>query len=347
MWFEPNVLGDDEMRDLDVGVVDQRVHLSANGSFSSLAANGPKVLWIVSSGGHLVQATHIERLIGAHPESVWITNDVPQARSLLADRNVVYVDYVAPRDLRGAIRASRIASRIAKQMKPDQIISTGAAIAGVALPRLAMAGHRTTFVESVARRTTRSLTGRISALAPGVKTLTQYADRVNRRWEFDGTILANWRRSDDVSPTVGDRPLKVFITLGTIRPYRFDAAVDALENILRPDDEVVWQLGETTRPGLLGQAHQSMSNAELRRYITWADVVVSHAGVGSIVDTLEAGRCPVLVVRRAERAEHVDDHQLDIAGEMQGRHLGFELDVNAPRRELLVEAAAARTVRVT
>lgn len=312
-------------------------------SFASLAANGPKILWIVSSGGHLVQARHIERMIGAHPESVWITNDVPQARSLLADRNVIYVDYVAPRDLRGAIRASSIAARVAKQMKPDQIISTGAAIAGVALPRLALAGHRTTFVESVARRTTRSMTGRISALAPRVKTLTQYADRTTRRWEFDGTILANWHRQDDRSMPIEDRPLKVFATLGTIRPYRFDAAVDALERVLRPDDEVVWQLGETARHGLRGEVHQSMANAELRRHIEWADVVVSHAGVGSIVDTLEAGKCPVLVVRRAQRDEHVDDHQIDIASEMKMRRLGFELDLQDARRELLLAAAAART----
>lgn len=347
MRFDPNLLGEDEMHQANDATLDQSVGERLGGSFSSLAANGQRVLWIVSSGGHLVQATHIERLIGAHPESVWITNDVPQARSLLADRNVVYVDYVAPRDLRGAIRASRIAAQVAKEMKPDQVISTGAAIAGVALPRLAMAGHRTTFVESVARRTTRSLTGRISALAPRVKTLTQYADRADRRWEFDGTILANWRRREDSPTAPADRPLRVFVTLGTIRPYRFDAAVDAVESVLRPDDEVIWQLGETTRTGLSGQALGSMSNAELRRNIEWADVVVSHAGVGSIVDTLEAGKCPVLVVRRAERGEHVDDHQLDIAGEMQSRGLGFEIDVDAARRELLLQAAAARAIRVT
>ncbi|MDF2561864.1 MAG: glycosyltransferase [Microbacterium sp.] len=316
-------------------------------SFSSLAANGPKVLWIVSSGGHLVQATHIERLIGAHPDSVWITNDVPQARSLLANRNVVYVDYVAPRDLRGAIRAAKIASRVAKEMSPDQIISTGAAIAGVALPRLAIAGHTTTFVESVARRTTRSLTGRISALSPRVRTLTQYADRANRRWAFDGTILANWERRGGLTGEYDDRPLRVFVTLGTIRPYRFDTAVEAMLKILRPDDEVVWQLGETSRPHLPGESHESMSNAQLRRHVDRADVVVSHAGVGTIVDTLEASKCPVLLVRRAERNEHVDDHQLDIAGELQQRGLGYELDLNDPHRDILLSASAARAVRVT
>lgn len=317
-------------------------------SFSSLSAHGQKVLWIVSSGGHLVQAMHIERLIGAHPDSVWITNDVPQARSLLEDRKVVYVDYVAPRDLRGAVRTSNLALRVAREMNPDQVVSTGAAIAGVALPRLALSGYTTTFVESVARKSTRSLTGQIAALAPRVRTLTQYADRADRRWTYDGTILTNWERRDaSTTAQLGERSLRLFVTLGTIRPYRFDAAIDAVLSILHPQDEIVWQLGETTRTELPGASHESMSSSELRRLLDWADVIVSHAGVGSIVDSLEIGKCPVMVVRRAERGEHVDDHQLDIADEILSRGLGYVLDVENPRRDVLLQASVARAVGVT
>jgi UDP-N-acetylglucosamine--N-acetylmuramyl-(pentapeptide) pyrophosphoryl-undecaprenol N-acetylglucosamine transferase len=317
-------------------------------SFASLAANGHRILWIVSSGGHLVQATHIERLIGTHPDSFWITNDVPQARSLLAGRNVAYLEYVAPRDWRGAVRAAKLATRIARELNPDQVISTGAAIAGLALPRLALAGYPTTFVESVARQSSHSLTGKIAALSPGVRTLTQYANRADRRWTFDGTILANWRRRDaPVDSILSTGSLRVLVTLGTIRPYRFDSAIDAVLRILRPQDEVVWQLGDTARDDLPGSTHSAISNEELKKLIRWADVVVSHAGVGSIVDSLEAGKCPVLVVRRASRQEHVDDHQMDIAGEVENRGLGSTLVLDDPQREVLVRAALSQAVPVT
>ena len=337
----------DESR-TDGALMTPGVSVAANHSFGTLAAQGRRVLWIVSSGGHLVQAMHIERLIGVNPDSVWITNDVPQARSLLAGRNVVYVDYVAPRDLRGAVRTAKLAARVARDLKPDQVVSTGAAIAGLALPLLALSGYTTTFVESVARKSTHSVTGRIAALTPRVRTLTQYADRSDRQWAFDGTILANWEcRDTSVVPGPEARALRVLVTLGTIRPYRFDSAVDAVLSVLHPEDEVVWQLGETTRVDLPGISHTSMANEDLRALVDWADVVISHAGVGTIVDSLEAGKCPVVVVRRASRGEHVDDHQLDIAEEVQNRGLGNILDVENPRRELLTKASLVQAVQVT
>ncbi|MDF2993701.1 MAG: glycosyl transferase, partial [Microbacterium sp.] len=136
-----------------------------------------------------------------------------------------------------------------------------------------------------------------------------------------------------------DRPLRVFVTLGTIRPYRFDRAVDAILPLLRKDDEVAWQLGDSMRDGLPGDVHDSMPNPRVRELIDWADVVVTHAGVGSIVDVLDAGKAPVIATRSARHNEHVDDHQQDIAGEITERGLGVRLDLDAPHRTALLRAA--------
>lgn len=313
--------------------------------FESIAAHGTRVLWIVSSGGHLVQATYLERLVGYNEDSEWITNDVPQARSLLKGRRAHFVPYVSPRDLRGAIRAARIASKVAADAKPEQVVSTGAAIAGIALPVLALRGYRATFVESVARRSTRSLTGRIARAAPRVRTLTQYPESARGKWECDGTILGNWSATEFDGGEAASRPgtpMRIFVVLGTIRPYRFDKAVDALLSILRPGDEVVWQVGVTDREGLPGRVSSVMSNEEVKKWMKWSDVVVTHAGVGSIIDAFEMGRWPVVVVRRRSRGEHVDDHQLDIASEIQRRRLGEVLRVDRPDRALLEKARLMR-----
>ena len=46
-----------------------------------------------------------------------------------------------------------------------------------------------------------------------------------------------------------------------------------------------------------------------------ADVVISHAGVGSALTALRCGKRPILVPREAARGEHVDDsREADSAG---------------------------------
>ena len=45
--------------------------------------------------------------------------------------------------------------------------------------------------------------------------------------------------------------------------------------------------------------------------IEQADVVVCHAGAGTLLQVFQAGKIPVVVPRKAYR-EHVDDHQLEL-----------------------------------
>ena len=52
-----------------------------------------------------------------------------------------------------------------------------------------------------------------------------------------------------------------------------------------------------------------------------ADVVIAHAGCGSLLSALAAGRCPVLVPRRTAHGENVDEHQGGFALEVERRRL--------------------------
>jgi UDP-N-acetylglucosamine transferase subunit ALG13 len=47
-----------------------------------------------------------------------------------------------------------------------------------------------------------------------------------------------------------------------------------------------------------------------------AEVVILHAGAGSVIHALGAGKAPVIMARRAELGEHVDDHQVEFAREL-------------------------------
>ena len=50
--------------------------------------------------------------------------------------------------------------------------------------------------------------------------------------------------------------------------------------------------------------------------VTQADVIVAHAGMGTILTALELGKPLILMPRRADLGEHRNDHQRDTAAEM-------------------------------
>ncbi|TPX00665.1 hypothetical protein FJ656_31630 [Schumannella luteola] len=93
--------------------------------------------------------------------------------------------------------------------------------------------------------------------------------------------------------------------------------------------------------GVAGRA--TVPHAELAAAVAEADLVVAHAGVGAAVTAIEAGRCPVLVPRLARHKEHVDDHQVQIAAELERRGLAVAAAPEELDAELLQRAAARST----
>lgn len=62
-----------------------------------------------------------------------------------------------------------------------------------------------------------------------------------------------------------------------------------------------------------------VDRAELLARMREADVVVTHAGSGTVRDALVLGHRPVVVPRRAKLGEHVNDHQLELVAALEGR----------------------------
>jgi UDP-N-acetylglucosamine transferase subunit ALG13 len=137
-----------------------------------------------------------------------------------------------------------------------------------------------------------------------------------------------------------ERP-RLFVTLGTIHPYRFDALVDAICATGLADGRTVWQLGATTRRALPGTVLSQMGAAEFEECARNADVVITHAGVGTIMHLLEMNIFPVVVPRRAARNEHIDDHQAQIAGLLARRSIGVVREADELDAGSIVEASAA------
>ena len=297
---------------------------------------GAKVLWVTSTGGHLAELDAISERLQASPDSLWVTSPNEQSRALLDGRRRLCVDYVSPRNVRAAARAAAQVAPLLRREKFDVCISTGAAVAVLILPMAALAGVRTYYVESLARPSSPSVTGRVMAWAPAVRTLTQYQSWASSSWAYAGCPLDDLEARGEPVP---DSPLKILVTLGTIAPYRFDRVVDAVLSLLRDDDEVTWQLGATTRRDLPGRAVAQVPPDELEAMSLASDVVVAHGGVGSILQQLGVRKCPVVAIRSSSHAEHVDDHQQGFAETVAARGLAAVLDLERPSRATLREAA--------
>lgn len=295
---------------------------------------------VASTGGHLAQLHRMAETLGASKDSVWVTFKTPQSVSLLAGQRVHYVPYVAPRAIRSAWTAHRSINGLLKRERFDGIVSTGAAIAVSAMSCPASRSVPRLYIESVSRTDGPSLSGRILAATRLAELRTQHKAWASRKWTYAGNVLDEF---DTFEADAASSP-SLFVTLGTIRPYRFDRVIDAVLASGLPDERTVWQLGTTGRSDLPGRVLEQMSATDFARAARNASIVVTHAGVGTILQLLDMGVYPVVVPRRKKFGEHVDDHQLQIASLLADRGIASVADPEELRRETML-AAAARGVR--
>lgn len=295
-------------------------------------------LLVASTGGHLAQLVKWAPKIGAEPNSLWVTFESPQSESLLAGRRVLHVPYVAPRDFRQAARAFAMLMREVdwSAERFTTAMTTGAAVglAGLAAARL----HRipSFYFESVSRVNGPSLTGKLVSLDPWINKSCQYENWAQGRWKYRGSLFDNYT---PVEKHGSPRPT-LFVTLGTIRPYRFDAMVDAILSTGLADERTVWQLGVTSRTDLPGTVESQFTRDEFEMHARAADVVLTHSGVGTLMELLDMGIYPIVIPRRAKRGEHVDDHQLQVAGVLKARGISQVAEVDELDNDMVLKASA-------
>lgn len=301
-------------------------------------------LLIASNGGHLKQLHRLRpRLDGVSEPFHWVTFDTPQARSLLEGETVHYVPFIGGRDPRNVLRNVPCARRIVDRGEVGALVSTGSAIA---LPYFSVGRARRLrchWIESAARIEGPSLTGRMVSRIPGVDLYAQYRTWAGGRWSFRGAVFDSFAAAGG-GPDAERRIAKVVVTLGTYKGTPYPRIVKRLLEILPPDAEVLWQTGATdvTEFGIDGV--YALPERELSEAMREADVVVTHAGVGTALAALEVGKCPVMAPRLKTHGEVVDDHQVQIADQLSQRGLAVTVDAGELTLEHLVKAAGM-TVR--
>ena len=105
----------------------------------------------------------------------------------------------------------------------------------------------------------------------------------------------------------------IFVSVG-MHPQGFDRLIRAMD-ILAPSlgEPVVMQIGASSYRPCNARYLRSASSEEVEAVSRRARALVTHCGVGSILTATRHG-VPLVVVARLKRfAEHVDDHQLELA----------------------------------
>lgn len=102
----------------------------------------------------------------------------------------------------------------------------------------------------------------------------------------------------------------IFVTIGTHEP--FGRLLQALDDF-PGDEEIVVQCGLSSVRPTRATCVEFLTYDELVTHVRDARVVVAHAGVGTIMTSIENGKRPVVVPRLAGLGEAVDDHQLELA----------------------------------
>ena len=287
------------------------------------SAGRKRVLAVSTTGGHLAELRELlPRMLGAEGTADWVTFDTAQSRSVLAGERVRFVRDIHTRELSAIVANLRPAGAILNSGRYSAVVASGAA----ALPFLPLAralGLGCHFIECATRTDGPSVTGRLLGAVPGVHRYTQHPHWADSTWHYRGSVFDNFHPAGRVHVP---RLRRVVVTLG-MNPYPFRRLLDRLVELLPASAQVVWQTGVTDASGLPIDAHRALPAHELSRAMADADVVVAHAGTGSSLAALDAGRTPLLVPRRAGWGEQIDDHQCLLADDLAARGLAITSSV--------------------
>jgi len=109
----------------------------------------------------------------------------------------------------------------------------------------------------------------------------------------------------------------ILVMAGT-HEQSFDRLVRAVDewNTARKE-EVLIQTGYSTYEPKHCRHRRFIPYDEITELIAEADIVITHGGPSSFMDVLRAGKVPVVVPRKQEHGEHVNDHQTAFSKEIE------------------------------
>ena len=121
----------------------------------------------------------------------------------------------------------------------------------------------------------------------------------------------------------------IFVTVGT-HTQGFERLIKAVDELAKKNKEkFIIQIGNTKYVPKNCEHFKFISDREFKKLCKKSRLIITHGGVGSIMTALSLGKPTIVAPRLKKYNEHSDNHQLDIAHELekQGRIIAL-YDVN-------------------
>lgn len=106
----------------------------------------------------------------------------------------------------------------------------------------------------------------------------------------------------------------IFVILGTQR-FQLNRLIEELDRLIEngelPTNEIIIQHGYSKK-SRYAKNFKLISEENFINYIKESDLVITHGGTSAIINALKLSKKVIVIPRKSEYGEHVDNHQQEI-----------------------------------
>ena len=117
------------------------------------------------------------------------------------------------------------------------------------------------------------------------------------------------------SLSIKGRETKMILVLVGTQTHSFVRLLDEIEDCIKKGiikDKVIAQYGHTKFSSSYMELFDFIPIEDFNKLIEQADLIITHGGVGSIINSIKTGKKVIAVPRLSEFNEHVNNHQIQI-----------------------------------
>lgn len=272
-----------------------------------------KICLACGPGGHLTEMLKLEHVYRNH-NHYFVTHKRTDSEGISKKERTYFIRamYRLPHNVIINFCQSLI---IFMKEKPDVVLATGA---GIVLPTCLIAklfNKQVIHVECSAQVYKPSLLGKIISPITDLTVvqwkplLEQYKKARYGRLIFDLTNReVNLREEEEL----------IFVTVGTT-PEDFSRLLRKVDELAEHEipERVVMQTGYTKYKPKHCEYFQFLEIDEYKKVMRRSKMIITHGGVGSISNSLNLGKRTIVVPRLSKFGEHANNHQLQIARELE------------------------------
>ena len=122
----------------------------------------------------------------------------------------------------------------------------------------------------------------------------------------------------------------IFVTLGT-QDKSFNRLLEAIDKEIKQGnitDKVIVQAGCTKYQSPNMKIIDLMDITTFNKYLNEADLIITHGGVGTILDALKKNKKVIAIPRLSKYQEAINDHQIQICKEFSNKGYILSDDLN-------------------